>query len=416
MIKLKINVRASDTLPKVMEVLFFNEVHINIKFDTVASTFRLQMYFDANNQLHAELAAVSHIHECSLFYVHDEPGLYKNENDQFVTTTDELIITGFMLSQLFSDSAKPSFMEIGGYSKAGVLGDCDIPTKAYPLESNGLTFRQIVNKILPYFGTSRTGGFNFFIKSTRADSSFSNDTSGGKGNSMSELKSIIANLDEDADGEIPKSTAPESKNVLSYLKELAIQKDLTLSHDIFGNLIVNAAYTGDDYIFEIGTGNPKALKFTEMTMNFNGQALHSHIEGVMQPDKNGGNLAFGMIRNPLVPIVYRPKVITVTSGDDNTIEKALRSELGNELKNIPLVIVLDRPTANGKFIMPNNTILVKNERCYLYKPSKWFIEEIDYIKNSKEETFTITSVLPGAYDRGEVKNPFIDPHKNLGGI
>lgn len=410
MIKLKINVRASDTIPKVMEVLFFNEVHINIKFDTVASTFRLQMYFDSNNALQAELAAVSHIHECRLYYVHPEPGSYKNDNGQFVTTKDELIITGFMLSQVFTSSSKPSFMEIGGYSKAGILGDCDIPTKAYPLESNGLTFRQIVNKILPYFGASHTGGIDFFIKSTRADSSFSNASS--TASSQSSLKSIIANLDDDADAEIPKSTAPESKNVLSYLKELAIQKDLTLSHDIFGNLIVNAAYTGDDYIFEIGTGNPKAIKYTEMTMNYNGQPLHSHIEGVMQVDKNGGNLSYGMLRNPLVPIVYRPKVITVSSGDDNTIQKALKAELGSELKNIPLKITLDKPTANGKFIMPNNTVLIKERNCYLYEPSKWFIEEIDYVKNSKDETFEITCVLPGVYG-GDVVNPFIDPHENV---
>lgn len=408
MIKLKVNIRSSETQPKVLEVTFFNDVHINIKFDSVASTFSLQMYFDPNNPLHAEIAAVSHMHECSLFYVHETAGRYKNESGRFVTTTDELIITGFMLSQVISDGSAPAFMQIGGYTKTGVLQDCDIPTNV-DMQSDGLTFRQIVNKILPYFGNPKSGGFEFFIKSSRADSVFS-DNSAGSG--PAELKSIIANLEDDADLVIPKSTAPESTNVLSYLKELAIQKDLTLSHDVFGNLIVNAPYTGNDYLFEIGTDSSKAIKCQAMTLNYNGQAMHSQIEGIRQPDKNGGNKAYAIIKNPLVPVVYRPKVISITSGDDNTIQKAVRSELGNELKNVPLKITLDRPTANGKFIMPNNTILVKNRNCYLYELSKWFIEEIDYKKDAKEETFEITAVLPGVYG-GDIKNPFIDPHKNL---
>lgn len=418
MIKLKVNMRDSDTGATIREVQFFDEVTINLKFDSVASTFKLQMYFDPNNAVHAELATVSHIHECSLFYVHEKAGRYMNERGRFEFTTDELIITGFMLSQVFKDSAAPSFMEIGGYSKPGVLGDCDIPTEAYPLESVGLSFRQIVEKILPYFGQPSRGGFQFKIKSTRADSIFEEDDS--------ETGISLSSIMSSADSDLGKSTAPESKNVLSYLRELALQKNITLSHDVLGNFIVNAPYTGNDFLFEIGTGSPKAINFIEMEMNFNGQPLHSQIEAVRQPDKDGGNMAYAMVTNPLVPVVFRPKVIVITSGDDNTAKDAARSEIGTELKSIPLKIVLDKPVANGRFIMPNNTIKVKNRSCYLYDPSKWFIEEVNYVKNSNTETCTITAVLPETYLNGvspikgetnkyraNIKNPFIDPHKNV---
>jgi prophage tail gpP-like protein len=410
MIKLVVDMRDSKRQKPKIAVTLFNEISINLKFDSVASTFKFKMYFDPSNVDHAELATVSHIHECSIYYVHDEPGRYINSKGQFINTTDELIITGFMLSQRFNSSAKPSFMEIGGYSKPGVLADCDIPTAAYPLESNGLTFRQIVNKILPYFGQPSRGGFSFKIKSTRADSVFVDNDAVDNTTGLADIKKQIAAMDSDADDPIEKSTAPESKNVLAYLKELAIQKNLTLSHDVLGNLIVNVPYIGNNYIAEFGTEN--GAPFIEMDINYNGQPLHSEIEVVRQPDKNGGNLAYWKIANPLVPIVYRPRVIVLTSGDDNTIKLAARSELGTELKNIPLIITLDKPTVNGRFMMPNNTIKVKNRECYLYEPSKWFIEEINYSKDSKDEKCVLTCVMPGVY-AGEIKNPFIDPHKNI---
>lgn len=400
--------RDSATRPRKLAVMFFNEIDINLKFDSVASTFRLQMYFDPNNEEHAELATVSHIHECSLYYVHDRPGKFVNDKGKFVTTNDELIITGFMLSQRFHSSEKPGFMEIGGYSKPGMLGDCDIPTAAYPLESNGLSFRQIVKKILPYFSNPKKGGFNFFIKSSRADSVFVKEGEAASG--LGDLNDLLGEINDDADGDLGKSTAPESKNVLSYLSELANQKGLILSHDVMGNFIVNAPYLGNDYLFEIGTKN--GIKYREADCNYNGQGLHSQVEAVRQPDKNGGNMAYAIEYNPLVPIVFRPKVIEVTSGDDNTIRKAALNEVQTELKSIPLVITLDSPVANGRFIMPNHTIKVLERKCYLYKATKWFIEEVNYVKNSKEETCTITCVLPGVYG-GKIVNPFIDPHHNI---
>ncbi len=415
MIKLTINVRASDGgRSTIISAVYFNEVNINLKYDSIASTFKLKMFFDPGNPEHAELSCVSHIHECKIYYVHDKPGRYavgeKNGTAIFGTTTDELLMTGFMLSHNLFDSSKPSWVEIGGYSKPGTLGDCDFPTKAYPLESVGLSFRQIVQqKVLPYFSNPKDGGFKFHIKSSRADSVFTktaDDLSGGG----DEIKQILAALKDDLDETIEKTTALESKNILSYLKELAVQKGLILSTDIFGNLVVNAAYTGNDYLFEIGTG--KGIKYVDINCNYNGQGLHSDIEVVGQAPKDGGNMPYALITNPLVPIVYRPKVITITAGTDNDCLKAGLSELGTELKSVPLRITLEKPVANGKFIMPNNTILVKSRECYLYEPSKWFIEEVNYSLTPKEEKCEITAVLPGVYG-GPIINVFVPPGKNL---
>ncbi len=173
-IKLVVNMRHSNTGNGTkITIDFFDEINLNLKFDSVASTFKFKMFFDSENPVHAELVATSHIHECSIYYVHDSVSRYINDKGTFVNTTDELLITGFMLSQLFKDSATPDYVEIGGYSKPGVLGDCDVPTDI-PLEAVGLSFREIVKKVLKPF-QEHTGSFSFVVRSTRADTIFEAD-------------------------------------------------------------------------------------------------------------------------------------------------------------------------------------------------------------------------------------------------
>lgn len=410
MIKLVVNTRDSNTGNRLITAKFFDEVSISLKFDSISSTYSFKMYFDPDDAVLAEMCAVSHIHECQIYYVHDQPAMYAskevNGKPFFENTTDELIITGFMLNQLTTSGPNPGFMNIGGYSKAGVLGSCDFPKSAFPLQSEGLTFRQIVNtKVVPYFSSAASGGFKFYFKSSRADSTFAFQ------DQLITINNAVTDSEVEGDNAFDKSTAPESRNILSYLKELAIQKNFILSTDIFGNLIINTAYTGKDYLFEIGTGTAKAIRYMEMTCNYNGEALHSQIEVVRPADKNDPNEAYAIVSNPLVPVVFRPKMITMSSGGQNDVNRAALRELGNELSNIPLKITLDSPVANGKFIMPNNTIRVQDKQNYLYTPSDWFIEEVTYTRNSKEEKCEITAVPPGVYG-GAIINPFINPGQN----
>jgi prophage tail gpP-like protein len=375
MILLKVNDRI-----KLRNIKFFNDDKISLKYDSLASTFAFAMEFDPDNKEHAELACVSHIHECKLIYEHEDK-------------SEELLITGFMLSQAFQDDAKSHLANISGYTKTGVLEDCDIPISIYPLESNGLTFREIVQKVIKPFGDPRKGGFKFIVRSGKADSKFTED--------------------QKVDRKIDKSTAPESKNIKEYLTELATQKNLVLSHTPEGNLLVTTANTGGKPLFEIDADRNPGVGYVSMSLVYNGQPMHSEITVIRQADIDGGNSAEYTIKNPLVPIVFRPRVVSLTSGDDVTIEEAARNELGKELKAITLNIVMDRATINKKFITPNNTIIVRNRKLFLYNKTKWFIEGVDFNGDAEKETVTLTCVLTYVYNNQTPVNPFVDPHKNL---
>jgi len=392
-VELQINTRESDTGTAIRTIRFFNEVKLSMKYDSVASTFSFVMYYDPANKEHAEIAGVSHYHEAIIKYAHTEG-------------EKELLLTGYILSQLFKSSSKKEPLAIGGYSKAGLLEDCDVPPELYPLESNGLTFRQIVNKVISKFGGKK--GIKFIVENNRStrgisDSAFKTET-------------------ERVDASIPKSTAPESRNIKAYLTELATQKNIILSHNPEGNLVVSTANTDGTPILDIDADSSPSVGFVGMTLNYNGQAIHSHITVVRQADDEGGNSAKHTIANPLCPIVYRPKVVQLTSGDDISITEAATHEVSKELKNINLTIELDRAVINGKFIRPNNTISVKNRDIYLYNKTRWFIESVEYTQSAQKESVILTCALPWVYNyyatnpNGKKSGPyniFIDPHKNL---
>jgi hypothetical protein len=395
-VKLTINARQSDNMKPVQEIEKFNSIDITLEYDSIASKFEFEMAFDPNNKKDAEIASVSHIHEGSIYYVHDKPGKFKDLKYRDAVTTNELLITGFLLSQGFRHSAAPNLVKIGGYSKPGALEDSDIPIDKFPLESNGKSFKQIAQSILKTSPGKK--GFNF---------GFRVDKLGNKdGNTLFvESKSV----DEDYE----KSTAPESKSIKEYLSELATQKDIILSHTPQGDLLVTAPNINGKPILDI-----KGIGFNgviDLDLVYNGQPLHSEITVVRQADEDGGNAAEYTILNPLVPIVYRPKVVSLTSGNDITVEKAALNELRNELKAISLIVTLDRGAVNGKFIFPNNIITVTDREIYLYEKTRWIIGKINFREDASGEKMVLTCYLPAAFG-GPVNsktNPFIDPHHNL---
>lgn len=390
--ELAINVRESEHGNEVRKIANFENVEIQSKYDSVASTFAVSFLYDASNQNHAEIAGVSHYHEAIISYIHEDG-------------SKELVLTGYILSQKFTTKAEIELVSIGGYSKCGVIEDCDIPPSVYPLEFEGLTFAQIARKIINPFAGKK--GFSLIIGTGRA-------------NQDVKTPEEIALEKAADDDEYEKSTAPESKNIKSYLTDLAKQKNIVLSHTRKGDLIISVANTESKPFLELDLDKP-SFGVISATMMFNGQPMHSHITMIRQADDEGGNAAEFTIRNPLCPVVYRPKVEQLTSGDDITIEDSARNLLCEELKAITLTIEFSQIAFNNKLIAINNIIVVKSRKNYLYKKVRWFIESVNISADASKQVATVTCVLPWTYNyfaKGEngkkgPQNVFIDPHKNL---
>lgn len=406
MIEISINVRerSDGHKPVKISAKAFDNVAISLRFDSVASTFKFDMNFDPLDPDHAELMCPTHMHECVVKYTY-ENGAVQN------------LISGFILSQGFANSNKPELSSVGGYSRPGLLQDCDIPVDC-PVESNGLTFRQVVQRVIDSLNSVRKATINnplkFRVQSSRADQFLTDvdKVTGGASKDTPSLRALLAKIVTKADTVIPKTTAHESNNALSYLKNIAIQKRLILSHDGDGNLLVGVPNISGKPIFDVDFSDYGKVGILDARLIYDGQHSHSHITVIRQADKDGGNAAEYTIENPLCPIVYRPKVVTLSFGDDVTIEQAARAELGNDLRCVVLKITLDRWEIDGKLLVPNNTVVVKDPRCYLYKKTKFLIDQVELIENTERKEAILTCVLTDVYGDGTPVNPFVEPGAN----
>ncbi len=333
---------------KVRQVTKFNSFRLSLAYDQFGSLFSFAFYFEPDNPEHKELACVSHYHDCTIEH------------------NDETLITGFALSQGFTYESTKQLATISGYSKPGFFEDCNIPPDIWPLQSDGLSLIQIARKITAPWDMSTK--YKIDIK-------------------------VNDRVSERINKSFKKSTASETSTIAEYLRELAQQKQIIISHDEFGNLLFTEAVTDMDPImtFDFTKGMIPGTKFDH---NFNGQQMHSHITIVKQASSDGGNAGEVTVRNPYVPTVYRPKVVVQSSGDDIDTQEVAMRELSKEWEGISLTIETDRWEVDGKIIKPNSIVEIIAPELYIYKISRFFVRSIDFEGTEERTTATLNCIIP----------------------
>jgi prophage tail gpP-like protein len=353
---------------RVRKLNFFDSFEIHSKYDSLGSTFKFNFFFNPNNIEHKEMACVGHYHIA------------------YLKEGDDLLMTGYILSQGFTDAPQQELVSIEGYSLTGVLEDSQIPTgtatswftpmkgyakkvinKVWPgaLQSNNLSLKEIIEKHLNPF----------------------------------DLKYVVDDsVAADADKKYDEVTAKESQTIKSYLCELAAQKNIVLTDDEFGRLLLTRPKPNQTPIFHFERGD-KQIPGTKMRLVFNGQGMHSHIRVVQQQDEDESIPASEeQIENPYVPLVFRPHLSVQNSGNSDDTKQSAKNILSKELKNVTLTIETDRWHVNGKLFKPGQIISVTNPYVYLYKKSNWFIEEVILRGDAKQKVATLKCVLPCVYD------------------
>lgn len=330
---------------------FFNEFTLDLRYDSVGSTFSFSLYFDPNNTQHKFLWQPGHYHQCQIEH------------------NGELLVTGWIISQKFGSKSEKQLSSISGYSLPGVLEDCQIPLELYPLQSDNRSLKDIASRLCAYFR------LNIVIDN----------------NVAAKVNSVF-----------DKTTANETSSIKQYLTSIASQKNIVLSHTNKGELLFTQARTKKKPSYFFNNDTPA----TSMELTFNGQPMHSSITLQKQASAEGGNAGEVTIKNPYVPFVRRPKVKTQSSGTDNDTGDAARKSLSEELKNIVLTITTSSWEIGGSIVKPNNIVTVQNPELYLPKPTNWFIESVSFKGNEKETTAVLTCVLPEVYNNDTVTNIF----------
>ncbi len=326
---------------------FFNEFRVNLKHNSVGSTFAFNFLFDTNNPEHKELACVSHFHEVQMF------------------TGDNLVMTGVITNNGFKAGPSKTVSSFGGYSKPGVLDDCNIPPSLYPLQFDGLSLEQIARKLIRPFNLDMV---------------------------------IDSSVQSRMSKSFKTSTASSSSSIKDYLSELAVQKNIILSHDTQGRLLFTESKTKQKPILDFDLTKPTPAGMT-FEFNYNGQGMHSHITVMKQASIDGGNAGEETIRNPyVVGSYFRPRVTSQTSGDDIDTTLAAKRVLANELRNITLTITTNNWLVDGVLMLPNNLISIYAPELFVYRKVNFFIESINFEGNNQSQVATINCVLPEVYN------------------
>jgi prophage tail gpP-like protein len=348
------------------EINYFTNITLTLKLDSIASTFEFATYYQPQDLEYQRIF---------------KPLQYKDV--EIYNSKDKLIFTGTILNHRFTSNKGRELVIISGYSKCGILEDVCVPPSQYPLENNKKSLKDIATQLCGYFGIN--------VVVSDQSKSISESTTTAKVKNVTP-QSDFATLQAKSKQVFGRTAASPTETIREYIAKLASQKNIVLSHNEKGEVLLFQP----DYmqVPRVKLGKENTLS---MTIDYNGQGLHSDINIVRQPsDENAGLSTADVAKNTLVN-KYRPTTKILSSGDDAQIEDAAKNELAAELKAINLSIELQ-----GLFdeIYPGEIINVHNHYIYCYAYNRFMVDSITMKLDSKSETTTLNCVVPETFTGG----------------
>lgn len=336
----------------------FNGFKLNIAFNSIASTFSFNAHFNPENKEHLVLF---------------RPMTYRKVE---IFADEILVLTGVILNHKFKKRSTPQLIAVSGYSVTGVLEDVSIAPDSYPLESINKTINEITESLIKPFGIS------------------------------------LISKEPESNEILEKSTAKATDSIKSYLSNICAQKNLILTHNETGKLIITKAKTN--------IINAPELKNVNIDSSINGQKMHSEITVQKQASSTDVNSAATTIKNPFITdfntIItptnkfipnYRPLVKEQTSGPNKDTATAARNVLSNDLRAIKFKVSLNSWYIDKELVMPNKLIYIQSNDLFLFKKTKVFIESVSFSGSPKAQLLTLNCVLPEVYNNNTPKNIFI---------
>lgn len=316
--------------------------------DAVAGKFSFVCRYDPANKDHQFLLK-------PLTYL---PIVFEDDNGK-------VFFTGRIITHQFPITPSPELIQVSGYSDGGILEDCTLPVSSYPLESLNLSLTDIAGKALKIFG----------------------------------LKLVIyANVARACSLPFEKSVCGATDKIKDYLSKLAATRNVLLSHDSKGNVILfrpdtQAASKG--FYDDSNTAN--------MQPEVDGQNLHSEITAIRQP-KDGDDTveSTSTIKNPLVKF-YRPLTVTLGNGNQTDTLSAVKNAFAAELKSISI-----RFEIRGRWddLAPGDIIEIQNRQRGIPVRARWMVTAVARHQNKSGQAMNISAVLPETFTGDTPKNIF----------
>jgi len=326
---------------------FFTQITLGLALDTVASTFSVSARFNPNDAFHKTIFKPLSFPKVEIF-----------------TNNDELLLTGVVMVHNFKSTKTPNLVTMSGFSLPGVLENVNIPISLYPLESIKRTLKEIATRLITPFGIELV-----------VDESVVN-----------EVNMVFE-----------KSVADPSESIKSYLSKLTSQRNIVLSHNQKGNLVMYKASTNTKPVLLFTKENTDEMSFTT-----DAQKMHSEVSVISQPSISNTNVSLSDTAKNSMISVFRPSVNVLSSGTVTQTKNAADNKLAKELKSIGLTIV-----KNSLILIKTGSIVeVENDELYLYNPTRFMVSNVSITENKSSQKTTLTLVLPETYTGETPKNIF----------
>ena len=279
-----------------------------------------------------------------------------------VTSGGEPIFTGTMLTPVPVVENNSKIISVSCYSTPGVLNDCTPPASSFPLEFNNQGLQDIIATMVSPFGIS---------------------------------------VDFQADqGAVFERVASEpGKKVLAFIIDLLKQRNLILTNDSKGKLVIWKSVETGNPVARLEQGSSPVLSVTPF---FTAQEYYSHITRV-EPVIVGLAGSQFTVKNPHLPGVVRPLTFNAPDTIDSTVKSAVEAKTGRMFGNLVAysVRVATHRTPNGSRWQSNTSIILRAPDAMVYNDYEFIIRSVDFEADSKTETATLNLVLPGSFS-GEI--------------
>lgn len=283
------------------------------------------------------------------------PFSYKNI---VVTVGGDLLFNGTMITidPVLENGQKT--ISVSGYSLPGTLNDCTPPASAFPLEFNNQKLLEITTKLIESFGI----GINF-----------------------------------DADqGAIFERVAckPENK-ILSFLIELAKQRNLIISSSERGELLFQQSITVGNPVARLRQGESPVLA---VTPRFSPQEYYSHITGLESVELGLSGSKY-TIKNERLESVIRPLIFTVPDTVKADVKAAVEAKMGRMFGNLAAYTVQINTWRDpgGNIWQPNTTLKLTAPDAMIYNEYEFIIRSINFERESDTEIATLDIIIPGSF-------------------
>ena len=281
-----------------------------------------------------------------------------------ITVGGEPVFTGTMLTPVPVIENESKIISVSCYSLPGVLNDCTPPASSFPLEFNGQGLQEIITTLVSPFGIG-----------------------------------VIFQAEQ---GAIFERVAIEpGKKILTFIIELLQQRNLILSNDLKGNLIILQSVEPGNAVGRLEQGTAPVLSITPF---FTPQQYFSHITGI-EPVVIGLAGSQFTVKNTRLPGVVRPFTFVSPDTIDSTVKAAVEAKAGRMFGNMVSysVRVATHRDPSGNRWASNTTVILRAPDAMVYNDYEFIIRSVEFEKDDKTETAILNLVLPGSFS-GKIPN------------